>query len=422
MADTLEEIYNDSVIPVDLVGGEVTLFTTDANTRYAIKDVYVTQGETDEALHIQGDLEVNGFVVASVDTNATGTEIVGVSSTVKVVSDFALTYTDDVLQFQPANGSVVSLTYPTVNGVYGRSATITATSSPLGAQVNSDNTLRQVWTNIGASNRTVVYLSNMNDGTTFNVYESNGTQVFASTTSYRPFWFDGVRYAYYLNISNQFTQYDTWNNTSTTSAVVPGNGGVAGSTYGRIIGVRDDLIIGWSEYNGAVGNTKPIYWYLPTNTVGLVSTLVPNNTFSVLVTSGYAHSLVKRSNGTYRILAPTSTSVMSYVDYTLGTTFSAAQTVNTLSLTTFLVQTDASYAAVGSRVYYRGSSTSTLYYVDFDADTPTQGTLASPSTLTNYNGPDLWGAQRTPTAGEIAARTYSIAPSLNLRITGVKSV
>jgi len=84
MADTLEQIYrNTSLGATELDDGEHTLLTTDANTSYVIKDMNVsgTSGFTDT------HLDLNGFNVGSLTSNATGSLIIPPSSTLKIKTD-----------------------------------------------------------------------------------------------------------------------------------------------------------------------------------------------------------------------------------------------------------------------------------------------------------------------------------------------
>jgi hypothetical protein len=84
MADTLDQIYmNTALGGTELDDGEHTLLTTDANTSYVIKDMFVSN-----TTHLTADsrLELNGFDVGSVKSNATGSLIVPPSSTLKVKS------------------------------------------------------------------------------------------------------------------------------------------------------------------------------------------------------------------------------------------------------------------------------------------------------------------------------------------------
>ena len=75
MADTLEEIYKATLTESSFnASGEATVITTDANTRYAIRDVQVKQ---ESSLNVEADLLVNDVTVANVTSSASGNEIIG---------------------------------------------------------------------------------------------------------------------------------------------------------------------------------------------------------------------------------------------------------------------------------------------------------------------------------------------------------
>lgn len=83
MADTLEQIYmNTSLGETELTDGEHTLLTTDANTSYVIKDMNLSGSFS--SLEVGSHLELNGFNVSDLKSNATGSLIVPPSSTLKV--------------------------------------------------------------------------------------------------------------------------------------------------------------------------------------------------------------------------------------------------------------------------------------------------------------------------------------------------
>ena len=81
MADTLESIVSLSNLgATQLDDGEHTILTTDANTRFVVKDMYV-KGTTNL---LNSHLELNGMNVGSINNNATGSLIIPPSSTLKI--------------------------------------------------------------------------------------------------------------------------------------------------------------------------------------------------------------------------------------------------------------------------------------------------------------------------------------------------
>lgn len=93
MADTLETIYlNENLGATQFDSDqEETILTTDANTRYVIKDMIV---KDTSGLGSNTYLELNGFRVAGLTSNATGSLIVGPNSTLKIKCDkYPFSYT-----------------------------------------------------------------------------------------------------------------------------------------------------------------------------------------------------------------------------------------------------------------------------------------------------------------------------------------
>lgn len=84
MADSLVEILNTTLDVTELPNSttEHTLLTTDANTSYLIKDVQISTGISDLNL----TATINGFALGSWAETLTGSEIMDVSSNIKVKS------------------------------------------------------------------------------------------------------------------------------------------------------------------------------------------------------------------------------------------------------------------------------------------------------------------------------------------------
>ena len=111
MADTLEEIYKATLSESDFnSNGVKEIFTTNSSTRYMIKDVQVVNSSED--IPVKADLTINDVKVASIDASVSGTEIVGISSSVKVDSStFPLDYEDQYFAISPVVLYPFSLKY-----------------------------------------------------------------------------------------------------------------------------------------------------------------------------------------------------------------------------------------------------------------------------------------------------------------------
>lgn len=103
MADTFEEIYRATALgATELDDGEHTILTTNSTTRYVIKDMYVngTSGLTNTYL------ELNGFNVGSISSNATGSLIIPPSSTLKIkTTDYPYKFYRHV-EYASENGAI----------------------------------------------------------------------------------------------------------------------------------------------------------------------------------------------------------------------------------------------------------------------------------------------------------------------------
>ena len=104
MADTLAEIYNSTTLgPTQMDDGEETILTTNASTSYVIKDMNVQNTSTLTGTY----LELNGFNVGSVVSNATGSLVIPPNSTLKIKStDYPFSFSAKEIYFmdQSAKG------------------------------------------------------------------------------------------------------------------------------------------------------------------------------------------------------------------------------------------------------------------------------------------------------------------------------
>lgn len=139
MADTLDQIYmNTSIGATELDDGEHTLLTTNANTSYVIKDMFLSNRSI---LASDTHLELNGFNVSGATVNATGSLIIPPNSTLKLKSStYPISYVQDeimaMVSGRPYYEKVVrQATQTTAQGTTTTevAATNTFTSSPANA-------------------------------------------------------------------------------------------------------------------------------------------------------------------------------------------------------------------------------------------------------------------------------------------------
>ena len=139
MADTLAEIYRNTLTSSDFdSNGEATIVTTNSSTSHVIKNIQVS--DTDTNVPINGTLRVNDFDVVGLTANSSGSEIIAPSSTVKVKTS-AIPFNYQDLEF---NTRANATTYRTTTQ----------------AKINGYTAIPEIY---NASNTTVTSIS-VNDG------------------------------------------------------------------------------------------------------------------------------------------------------------------------------------------------------------------------------------------------------------------
>ena len=410
MADTLEKIYDNTLTDSSFdSNGEATIITTDSSTRHVIKDIKIIEGDAD--IPISGTLQDNGHDLVGLTANSNGSEIIGTSSTVKVkTSNIPLSYVDHEIYYQTSSTNIQAYAEPFVNLKSGKATG--GTSDDTISSWTQDSTWRQYWSNIGPNNNDV-YLHNNNNSThAIYIRNSSGTQIYAKTTSYRPHWFDGTRYIYFME-SQYLYRIDVHAGGMSASAHINIGTTPSYSTYPKMFGYKDQWVIGWSTQNDNV------YLFDLQN---LTATNIGQNQSLSLNFIDKNAGLVRTSNGTYYIIKQnTNNDLYKYEFDPLTTNFgSSTASFETIALGANSANDHTcSFAYIGSRVYYKAHG-DTICFVDFETETPTKG-IVYESVPSSHNGADFWGIDVTPDASTISGRTYNVSPSLKLRITGVTS-
>lgn len=415
MADTLAEIYRDTLVESDFTNGEATIVTTNSSTSHVIKDVKVEEGSSD--LPVSATMEVNGFDVVGLTANSSGTEIVAPSSTVKVKSSrFPLEYVDYELPLQTSAANYSTNTLPFVGDyeVSSLSPIYDATNSV--SPISQNDTQRIFAPHLGPNDYTLLCWNDLNSTTELRLYrESDGNLLKNEGTSYSPKWFDGKQYAYYYssNLNAGLHRLDCFTNTETR--VVAQDFGGRG-TYPKLFGVPGKYVFLWAEYT-----TGTSYVYdIENDSIATWMSTPPNTT---LAHTDKPYNAVIRSDGTVIIMVIDAQDTIKWWPWTPGTIFTNAQTANTLTLSGNKEQFrdyPAQHATKGSRLYYVNNDSEKLSYIDFETDSPTVTNIGT-NTLTEAYGMDLTFIERTPSASTINGRTGYPDPSLKLRITGVTS-
>ena len=428
MADTLAEIYRDTLVSSDFnSSGEATIVTTNSSTSHVIKDIQAVEGDND--ILVNAKLQVNDFDVVSLSRDSSGSAIVSPSSTIKVkATGFPLVYEDRDFALRSSSTAYAALSDPSVNGIFGKSDAVSSTGNAFGFTLaaNDDETTWQ--TNLGPSNNVYIYTTNWNNQTNMYLYNSSGSQIYSHTTAYTPKWFDGERYSYWYDQSPAGVyRLDTWTNTVTN--IVPGTLGSA-STYARMMGVKDDVLIFWPEQSGYIRRMD-----LKTNTVETVS-----GTTAVLSMLGGLDQpifMLKKNDGTLVLVQrPSNSNFRVYENFDLrGTNVTTANSyadVNRDSGADITRDYKNRTPVIGSKIYFieKAHPDDGNRYIGFldleNSDRVGQkaftfkafdaATFPTPYPTNNWS---LQTFLTTPSASTVSARTYNINPSLGLRITGV---
>jgi len=415
MADTLAEIYRNTLTSSDFdSNGEVTIVTTDSSTSHVIKNIHVS--DTDTQIPVNGTLKVNDFDIVGLTANSSGSEIIPPSSTVKVKSSvMPLTYLDYDIALRSTNTNYISHIEATVSGVSAISNIYDATNTiPFSL---SNNEVRDIYApNLGSNNYHLIILDNQNNDTNGYLYNSSGSAVWSNTDPYAPKWFDGKQYAYWFNDSGTsgIDRVDCF--TGTVTRLVDINLANA-YTYPKMYGYRDEYLWFWSRYDS---DSPQVYNFA----TGQVSSWADSNPQNRLTQFDKNYFAVKRSDGQYRHVIPNTTNDFQYFEWDTSTyvTGSNQLTFNTLNLSgndQTMSNRNTNMAVVGSKLYYINGN-SKLAYVDFAPDTPTLAEVGTNTVSVNY-GVDLQQVERTPDSTTISSRSGYPNPSLKLRVTGITS-
>jgi hypothetical protein len=201
MADTLESIYlNTAIGATEMDDGEHTILTTNSTTRYVIKDMYVNGTSSLTGTY----LELNGFNVGGISSNATGSLIIPPNSTLKIKT------TDYPIQFYrnteySINGTELMFkeSYEDGNG--------NATGTPfetIHTGINRENEVTDV-IRVTASNNAdfIIYSTSDNNSVqqAYYIQDSNGSKNQFDYRNYSPFMFDDNKV--YTNGANASFEY-----------------------------------------------------------------------------------------------------------------------------------------------------------------------------------------------------------------------
>ena len=415
MADTLSEIYNDTLVESDFTNGEATILTTNSSTAHVIKNVQAI--ETDTTIPVGGTLEVNGFDIVALSGNSSGSEIIAPSSTVKVkATGFPLRYSDDEFNVRTGSTNYITTTSASVNDMVAIEEIYDATNA-ITANITQNEQADVFAPFIGSNDYHYIYGTNWNSTTNAYIYNQSNQVILNASRSYEPKWFDGEQYAYYY--TSELSPYGLKRidiaNASQTTLFQQDLGYT--SSDPKIFGYEDEYLWFWANA-GEIG-----YVYnIANNSVTAFTNDSVQNCYSTWWQNRGMYA-VKRSNGSFRFVVPYGTASIRYMDWSVGDVHTSSTTYTSISLNSNSEQFRnnlANMGVVGSRLYYINNDSEKVAFWDFDPDTPTHGTIGT-NQLTYGYGPDLTHVKRTPSSATISGRSGYPNPSLKLRMTGVTS-
>lgn len=419
MADTLSEIYNDTLVGSDFnSSGEATILTTNSSTAHVIKNVQVVEGNSD--VPVGGNIDVNGFNVVALTANSSGSEIIAPSSTVKVkTSSFPLDYEDTSFIIQETATTFTSVSEAKLNNAIQPSPFV-ATGQSIGYSQTLSEDRRIFIPNLGPNNYQLIVREN-SAKTTFQVYSktSSGTNNYTFGSAYNCGWWDGSQYFYFTDKdTNNIQRLDTF--TGTTNSTFHNYGSISTNSNPRMVGVKDKFLFFWL-HNGS-GGTK--FYNFTTGTSGTFTTQDANQTFANTDKEFYC---VQRTDGTFIMMVVDAVDNIKWWKFTeadIGGTNVGGGGTGYTTLTPTGTERFGTYqrmhSAVGTKLFYINNQ-ERLCSWDFATDTPVHK-VEYDTVLTAYsNDTHVAYHINTPDSTTIAARNYGTAPSLGLRITGVTS-
>jgi len=417
MADTLEEFVNATFDADDFnSSGQATLLTSNASTRYVIKDIQISQADSN--FNVLPTLDVNGFDIITLGANgATGHEIIGTSSTLRATSSvFPLDYSDLTYGGIDSSGTFDKVIQPMVNDVVDTSqGNIVSNNNTIIAGTAAVDACHMYATNIGTNNVIISIWSDANSTTNFKAFDTSGTQIQSETDAYKPKAFDGERYVVWASGSN----IKKWDSHTDTVTNIPNTlGSTSASTYSVACYCGE----GWYYFNGSYSSgsigTRPFIFNI--NTEEFVDCSTNNDSAQ----GKFGHSgggLWGVFNGEDTIYMFRNSNASDHVKYEIN-----VKTGGVSGGTNIVLPNGKSDPRNWMSVWDRK-----LWVLDTNFNVRYYDAVINDDTWTDagFNINANWSASQeqiavykaTADSTEVAARTYGLNPGVNLRVTGIKS-
>lgn len=438
MADILHDVINKTFTKSDFNGsGEATAVTTDANTSYVIKDVYVEQGSSVSS--VTATAKINGFSIGSFDTSLTGSEIIPPSSTMVIKSPtFPLTYTDtSITYFNNNDYRVFKVSSSMVNGVIepsigGKTSTTAQWGSSSSYYTSSSRNYRFI-----TSNDRLINIYGDNNSTTYMYVANASGNIYSHTSSYTPKAYDGSQYVYWWQ-NGYFYRFDTINGTDSENLAYSYDP-AGSSSYARCCVSYGANPVVFTKPNDSGGGSYPIHVYKisdgTTYRFGggteLPSASYLCNSYSRMaatwdaVNNRYIIAVAYDSSGGNRVRL-----------YAVNTSFTTVTFLKEINASGSYYSDSALYLQ-GNKLLYtayyaegisaKGTGISVNDIVSYDINTDQYTVVYKASSDTDYQNTsdavrsDFIYMQTTPSQATINSRTYTVEPSLKVRAVGVKS-
>lgn len=216
MADQIKEISNGTY-SVGALSNGVPIASTDADTQYVVKDIYV-RNNTLSSVGATLDFVVNNVNIADIDASVSGSEIIDVSSTaVAVASPAAFTVTN-FENWMPTNVGGSRINSLAVRSVNGLTASAANTQSDAITTAPSANNIIVSWATIGSNFYYWTHDGNSSQALYRRAGGVNGTQTqIANINAYMPIVFNGVDKFHWLDSTVIFTHNATTNTNTNVS-------------------------------------------------------------------------------------------------------------------------------------------------------------------------------------------------------------
>lgn len=432
MADSLVEIFNGDVTNANLAAG-YNLVVTDANTTYAIKDVQTSGGYYDSI-----KATINNTEVADFSQNLSGSEILGVSSTLKLTAD-AYDYNNFFFSHYNYFADIhTNNTAGFINEINGSYVAQTTSNVTLPSAVNWTNSTR--YDPVIKVNNSYYQFQHDGNSTTRVYYWSTGTaaRTTLNDTAYRVFAYGKDRgEVYYSDSSNNLYKH------------TPSGGSVFIKTLSESFSsyARGYYSKGWFFYIPSSTYTTFVYAINVTNGRKVIFDNLPTvqfgSAFQLAVSYDEATDkfyLYRRSDSwdsvSFYIYQSIPNITKTQMDalasdqtYTSSTKQVNTQTAKGLLGTEYIFNLFGASRFIGSSkngsiLYHLTFSTNTAFIKvkswDYDNSTVKEAYVTDISYDKNYSVLTYF-EDYIPDSTEISATTYNPSPNVRLRLTGVKT-